>query len=510
MNYSSYQLDIFNWVQAGKGNLIVQAVAGSGKSSTCLQAMNYMKGNVLSLAFNKKIAEHLKSKISPMALPNASAATFHSEGLKNLIKSKGRVTVNNSKVYYLTEQYCDTPELGSARPFIQKLVGFAKEYAFGVEGQRNIDDTSAWMEIIQTQDISLDADITLEAAIEISKMVLKDSNRDFRNIDFADMIYLPLIYNISCVKYDWLIVDEAQDTNVSRKLFLSKILSDNGRMLIVGDAQQSIYMFCGAENDSMTLLKDMFDCAELPLSICYRCGKVIITEAQKYQPHIEAFEENIEGAVSSMKYEDFLTQAATLNLTGEDLILCRNNAPNVSLAFALIRVGIGCRIEGRDIGQNLLTLCNKWKTNCLTTFTEKLIKYFDKEFEKASKVKMQLLEDKLEVMVILIERCQSLGKHDVSSLKALIESMFSDSDNVKGKDAHIVTLSSIHKAKGLEASRVFEIGHNQLIPSKYANTTAAKQQEENLLYISTTRAKHTLIKVTDIPLRNKQAPVEEN
>lgn len=503
MNYSTYQKDIFDWVENGSGNCIVNAVAGSGKSTTALDSMPYMTGDILSLAFNKKIATHLEGKIARMGLPNARAATFHSEGLKNLTRSKGRVKVNNSKIFFIVEKYCDTKELNAARPFIQKLVGFAKEYAFGVKGQRSIEDTEAWMEIIQTQDINLDAEVDFYDAIEIAKTVLKESNRDFRNIDFADMVYLPLIFDIQCIKYDWVIVDEVQDTNVSRKLFIAKILKGGGRLLLVGDPQQSIYMFTGAENNSMELLKDMFNCIELPLSICYRCGKSIIKEAQKYQPHIEAFEGNGEGSVSSMKYDDFLAQVETMNLSSDDGIICRNNAPNVAFAFALIRKGIGCRIEGRDIGQNLITLCNKWKkVSDLNEFSEKLSNFFNKEFEKASRAKMAMLEDKLETMIILIERCQSLGKNDVASLVKLITDMFTDEGDVN--NANVVTLSSIHKAKGLEFKNCYILGNAQLIPSKYAVTEAAREQETNLLYISVTRAMDKLVMITDIPSRSNK------
>jgi DNA helicase-2/ATP-dependent DNA helicase PcrA len=201
-----------------------------------------------------------------------------------------------------------------------------------------------------------------------------------------------------------------------------------------------------------------------------------------------------------MKYDEFIKQAETLNLNAKDGIVCRNNAPLVSLAFALIRQGIGCRIEGRDIGQNLITLCNKWKrVSNLDVFSEKLHAFFAKEFDKATNAKRAMLEDKLDTMLILIERCQSLGKNDTESLKRLIEDMFTDNGDVK--NANVVTLSSIHKAKGLEFENCWALGNNQFIPSKYANTDAAKEQETNLLYISVTRAINKLVLISDIPTR---------
>jgi superfamily I DNA/RNA helicase len=505
MNYSNYQTNIFDYIKNGEGNAIVQAVAGSGKSTTATAAIEYMQGEVLSLAFGSKAAAHLKHKIQQHGFIHATGSTFHSAGKNALYISKGYHKVNNSKVYFLTDGYTQHDnELRQATNFITKLVGFAKNYAIGVPGVCNIDDLDAWMNVISKQDISLDCDVTYEDAIAIAINVIKDSNRDVKNIDFDDMLYLPLYYDLTCKQYDWVIVDECQDTNVSRKLLVKKFMKETGRALFIGDENQAIFGFTGAECDSMNIIKDTFNCIELPLSVCYRCGTSIIDVAKKYQPHMEAWEGASLGLVTAEKYEDFLKTVEGLNLNGEDGILCRNNAPNVAMAFALIRKGIGCRIEGKEIGKNLITLCNKWKkVKDLNAFTIKLAEYFDKEFERSPKHKLGMLEDKLETMIILIERCQSLGKHDMDSLKNLINSMFTDMDDL-AKKPNIVTLSSIHKAKGLEFDRCFILGNDQFIPSKYAISEDQQKQEQNLLYVSVTRAKNHMVFITDVPARRNK------
>ena len=109
-------------------------------------------------------------------------------------------------------------------------------------------------------------------------------------------------------------------------------------------------------------------------------------------------------------------------------------------------------------------------------------------------------------MIILIERCISLGKNDVGSLKALIENMFTDGGDHKNAD--IVTLSSIHKAKGLEFERTLCLGNAQLIPSKYAITEEQLEQEHNLSYIAVTRAMKSLVYITDIPQRGRKVEEE--
>jgi DNA helicase-2/ATP-dependent DNA helicase PcrA len=501
MTPSKQQQDIYEWVKTGNGNLIIKARAGSGKTTTAVNAIQFMKGTVLAMAFNTKASYQLQEKLKTMACPNATASTVHSAGKGMLYKALGWHKVNASKVYFMTEKYCQSEELRVTRNFITKLVGFAKQSAFGVKGQISIEDTQAWVDIIAHHDIDMNFDADLHTVIEIAKDVLNDSNRDVKSIDFDDMQYLPLVYDVDPqTKYDWVIIDEAQDTNVCRKLLLKKLLKNSGRLIAIGDEGQAIYGFTGAENDSMNLIKDMFNCSELPLSICYRCGTSIITEAQKYFPDIMAYENAPTGSITSQKYQEFVDSAITMKFSRNDGIICRNNAPNVALAFALIRQGIGCRIEGKDIGNDLKKLVNKWKrVSNLEEFTNKLLDFFNKEFNKANYAKLQLLEDKMDTMIILIERCQSLGQNDLKSLEDLITSMFTDTKD--GNVPDIVTFSSIHKAKGLEWNRVFWVGDAQFSPSKYAVQAWQVEQENNLRYVACTRAMNELIHLTDCPAR---------
>lgn len=504
--YSTYQNALFDEVENGKGNIIVQARAGSGKTFSALHSISRMKGDVIALMFGKKNAVEMQQKIAAMNLIHAKGSTFHSEGMNNYMKAQ-KAQVQTSKVYFMSEIYCNTPQTSSARMFVNRMVGMAKQSGFGIPGCPSPDDFDSWMDIVSHHDISLDAEMSYDDAFDICRKLLADSNREYRQIDFDDMIYLPLLKNLPLRKYDWVILDEAQDTNAVRKIFAQRIMHENSRLLAIGDDKQSIMGFTGAENDSMNIIKETFQCKELALPVCYRCGVNIIKKAQEIVPDILPHDNAPEGMIVEKTYDDFLKIVPELNLNRNDGIICRNNAPLVSLAFNLIRQGIGCRIEGRDIGKNLITFCNKWKVKDLATFTNRLVQFFEREFAKQNnKAKMQLLEDKMETMIILIQRCQSLGKHDVASLKNLIEGMFSDS--VEANIPNVVVLSSVHKSKGLEFDRCYLLGQNQFIPSKYAVQAWQKEQEENLKYVAITRAKHELVFITDVPTRSNNNPSE--
>lgn len=499
--YSQHQQNIFNWIERGEGNAIAIARAGSGKTFTALHGMAKMSGSIISMTFNKKNAVELEEKVKAMGISNCKAATFHAEGFFNLKNTFGRMKVNNSKVYYITDSQLVGKEERKCLQFVLKMVSLAKQAGFGIEGLPAINDDKAWMDLYAHHDISFDADIEMGAILDVCKQVLNTSNRDTKEIDFDDMVYLPILLNIPITKYDWVIVDEAQDTNAVRKLIAQRMLKPTSRFLAIGDDKQAIYGFTGAENDSMNIIKEAFNCQEFALPICYRCGNNIIKEAQYLVPDIQAKDNAIDGIVTSIKYEDFAYNIASYKLNDNDGIICRNNAPLISLAFRIIRQGVGCRIEGRDIGKSLASLCSKWKEiTDINAFTKKLVEYFDKEFSRASRTKMQMLEDKMQCMIVLIERAQEINLTTTWELAKLIDSMFSDYGD-KGLP-RVVTLSSIHKAKGLEWKRCFNLGNRDFMPNKFAVMDWQQEQEKNLEYVAITRAMNELVYITNVPTRN--------
>jgi superfamily I DNA/RNA helicase len=82
----------------------------------------------------------------------------------------------------------------------------------------------------------------------------------------------------------------------------------------------------------------------------------------------------------------------------------------------------------------------------------------------------------------------------------MILDMFGDN---LGSTSHLVILSSIHKAKGLEWPRVYILGRKQLMPSPYARQAWAQEQEKNLAYVAITRAQSILIDV-NMPVQPKE------
>jgi DNA helicase-2/ATP-dependent DNA helicase PcrA len=295
---------------------------------------------------------------------------------------------------------------------------------------------------------------------------------------------MSLIYNCTFPKYDWVFVDEAQDVSDIQRAILKRLAKPTTRYVFVGDEKQAIYGFRGSNPESIKLLKRDFAAKSLPLSICYRCPQSVIEEAKKIVPQIEAapgaplgIVKNLGGAYRFGMFEP------------TDMILCRNNGPLVALAYKLIANHIPCMVKGREIGTGLIKLIDKLKAHNIPELSRRLGIWRDKEIEKLTAgdpdANIEPVMDKFESLTAMIRAtsCQT-----IIELKTEITNMF----KLGGESSEpILTLSSIHKSKGLEAPRVFVLSKH-LMPSRYAKKDWEIVQEFNIIYVCTTRAKEAL------------------
>jgi superfamily I DNA/RNA helicase len=123
-------------------------------------------------------------------------------------------------------------------------------------------------------------------AYNIVKSVVEATLNDFSTIDFDDMLYMPVMHNVSFDHYNYVFVDEAQDTNDIQLEILSRLMAPKCRLVAVGDPHQAIYGFRGANADSMSRIGERFQCKTYPLSVSYRCPKAVVKEAQRFLTQI--------------------------------------------------------------------------------------------------------------------------------------------------------------------------------------------------------------------------------
>ena len=477
MTDSKYQKAIYKAFQLTDKNISISAVAGSGKTTTLLQLLSFIpkESSSLFLAFNNSIVDELRERNKRK---DVQIMTIHSCGWRAILKRYGKVKMNPNKCIAKTEKVLKELKIDSKRKgyffyVIPKILDLMR---------CNLceNTTEAISKLILHYDINVE-----EEDIKVAQLAYKYLVKDKRQFDFMDMIFVPVTDgSVRLNKYEYVLCDESQDFSLCQHQFIKKCIGRNGRLITVGDPNQAIYGFAGADANSYNELANLNGVSiKMPLSVCYRCGKKIVEEAQKIVPEIQYSDKAIDGFVT---FEGSLQE-----IRRGDWVLCRNLRPLVQTYLWFLKNKVKSKIRGRDIGEGILVLINKTGAKTLEQLDERLkleeVKLINKLKDKGVKrpsyhPKMELLQQRIDVIKCLCGEVDS-----VKELKAVISDIFTD--EVKG-----ILLSTIHKAKGLENKRIFFLCP-ELIPSKYATMDWQYEQEQNLMYVGITRAEEELIYV---------------
>jgi DNA helicase-2/ATP-dependent DNA helicase PcrA len=486
--WSAYQSRIFDFVTAtqadleaafnGKRNGVVIGVAGCGKSTTIEEA--YKRAghcSAIVLAFNKPIADELKAK-------GVNARTFHSLTFGAVMRHKRQKDPTENKLQQIIDATMTGEERERYGSFVARLVSLGRNAGIGC---LQIDTPDNWLALVEHHDLELDhEEAKLERALELASQTLEASNMS-PLVDFDDMLYLAVRDGLTLPKFDFVFVDELQDTNAIQRAIIRKIMHARSRIVGVGDPAQSIYGFRGADSDSMRQFAEEFDAIELPLTVSYRCPVSVVKFAHKWHTHIEAAPNAIEGTVLEVG-----TQWTPKTFERGDLIVCRTTRPLISAAYQLIKARVPARIMGKEIGKGLASLVNKMRAKGVDRLVEKLNAYTSREVEKAiakkQEAKAEQIADKTAAVLVIIESLPETNRTVPAVLDA-IDALFS---NVGAA----VTLATIHKSKGLEANNVFWLNSSQC-PSPWAKQPWQQAQERNLCYVAATRARRSLVLIEE-------------
>lgn len=496
-NPSPKQAAFFDFVQRGRGSAVLLAVAGSGKSTTIVQSLRFIPEgeSVAVLAFNSAIAAEMRDKIAKLgseigrAFKGMRAMTFHSMGFNAIcykmnVKSF-QVKTDSRKLRTLFEDFYSEEVQDLYGSFVTKLVALAKGQGIGVLMPN---EPHQWLALVDHHDLQLESiDADIDEAIVIARELLDHSNRVAKErmwIDFDDQLYLPLLWRCRLFPQSWVFIDEAQDTNPVRRALAKLALKPGGRLVAVGDPKQAIYGFVGASHDAIDLITQEFNCVKLPLTVSYRCPKAVGSIARQYVPYFEVHENAPEGEVLNIGLE-----AALKLLTSDDAILCRNTRPLVELAYQLLAKKVACHVLGSEIGKGLVVLVRKMKAKNLDKLADKLGQYRDREvakfMAKGEEGRAEAVTDRVECVFTFIAALDE-NSRTIAALISNIEALFTDKGN------NVLTLSTVHKAKGREWQNV-AILMPDLMPSKWARQDWQVAQEENLIYVAVTRAQQRLI-----------------
>jgi superfamily I DNA/RNA helicase len=470
------QENIWNAIEDSNNHVFVNAGAGCGKTFTIVEGANRLPAGTKAafLAFNKSIATELAERLPS----DVEAKTFHSFGFAAIRQAGIKTRMSNFKVNNIIKEL-----LGKdfhVAP-VKKLIALIKGSL--TEGT----DKHAIIDLINEYNINFESDRELKIALEAIPAILTMCRTQTHHIDFDDMIWLPLVNNYPLPKYDVMFVDEAQDFNEAQRELIRKCVK-GGRCIIVGDKNQAIYGFRGADSNSIGMFYQSLEggereISEFPLSISWRCPTSVVREANRFVKEFNAHKDAIAGTV---------IENAPFNPQSNDMVLCRYNAPLVSAFYTLISQGKNAYILGRDMSAGLIKAVETiTKNDNMGTeeFWEMFQTWYDNNFERLikqdKKAQALALEDKKDCLEIFVHKATTVG-----GIKYEIKRVFDNADNGE------IMLSTVHKAKGLEADNVYILATDRM-PHPLGG-----QEENNIAYVAITRAKKNLFYVGPRPELN--------
>lgn len=271
-------------IRTVEGQLIVIACPGSGKTTTLVRRIHHMttecqidSGNILMITFTSAAAKEMKERYQKMyGKDEVTFCTIHALCLA--ILQKFRSFTNDSI-------------LSDARGFFYDALRGNKKI--------NAGDKEEFIKGLQT-DISVlkNSGFTMEEFSPTccdDKVLFEELYQKYEEykeqcnlIDFDDMLlqaYDCMKHDTGCLtwlreKYQYIQVDEYQDTNFLQRDIVYLLAGENGNLSVVGDDDQSIYGFRGARPEVMLKFQEQYPDAKLiRMNTNYRSCKGIITMA---------------------------------------------------------------------------------------------------------------------------------------------------------------------------------------------------------------------------------------
>ena len=454
-------------------NLIIDALAGAAKTSTLRFLSKYLDIQpTLSVAFNKRIADEM-SKVLP---GHVRCATMNSVGHRTWTSAIGkRLTLDTRKNYDLIKGIIEAlPRRERDAAYDQmgdliKTLSRAKLQGYippGLQMGRSLLSSEDFFASLEEEPDDWFCSIVNDALARGIKQAYAGL------IDFDDQIYMPTLFGGSFPQHARVLGDEAQDFSPLNQAMIEKLVGPSTWFCAVGDPWQSIYAFRGADTQSMNWLSQRFDMHRMTLSVSFRCPIAVVQNAHWRVPHMKWPSWAVQGEVKTLPEWDAKC------IPDNSAIICRNNAPLMACALALLRAGRGVHLVGTDLGPQLIKALKKLGDEQMPQ--EKVYEAIDLwEQEKLRKARNAgTIADKAECLRVFAGFGPTLR-----AAIAYCEHLFA----AKGT----IQLLSGHKSKGLEWDTCYHLDAHR-IPSPWSKDGEALEQEYNVRYVIETRAKQNL------------------
>jgi DNA helicase-2/ATP-dependent DNA helicase PcrA len=464
MNPTDEQIAIIDAIENSTSNLCVNALAGTGKTTTLdfIQSAS-PKQPVMCLAFNKRIAEEMKKKF-----PDTTAVkTMNGLGHGIWYKAVGKLDLNPKKMNEIFKEQVKAlakPDQQEAWDVYWEVItacSMAKSLGYVPEGKfphaKRLITQELFHQILEVKPTQVVSSL-------IDSLLFQSIQSAYKGwIDYNDQVYMPGVFGGTFPRFPLVLVDEAQDLNPVNHAILGKLVRE--RVCVVGDRWQSIYAFRGAVTNGMQDLQAKFSCQELDLSVSFRCPQAVVEAARWRVPN---FKWTKPGG-----HVEVLRRLPSASIPEGAAIICRNNAPLFRTALGLLMQRRAVTVSGSELGPKLIRLlekvCDEGDTQ--EEMLGKIEAWKEEQISKAQHI--DNIVDTAECLMIFA----SFGK-DLGQAVTYVKHMFEQQGSIK--------LLTGHKAKGGEWDIVYHLD---------PWLCRDEEQDKNLRYVITTRAKESLYEI---------------
>ncbi len=535
-------------VEHGEGPLLIGAGAGSGKTRTLTQRVIYLirqgvaTERILAITFTNKAADEIKRRIYA-ELPKGMVGqlpflgTFHSFGAR--ILREEATSLGRTPRFTIFDS---NDSLRVIKKVLQRLDMNAMRHTAS-KAARRISRTKS--ELLGLDDLD-EEDGAIFSAYDAE---LKANNA----FDFDDLIEKPVrlfrsnpqILEKHRNRYSYILVDEFQDVNRTEYILVKLLAANHKNLNVVGDDQQSIYRFRGADfRNFLDFEKDWPETKVVNLGENYRSSGAIVRAAcgviknNKFQRPKELWTSNEEGApiriVAVDNAEDEADRvvseiSSSQPASREIAILYRTNAQSRALEGALSLAGMpydifgGLKFYDRKEVKDIVSAVRYALNPMDLVSLERMQKTFRKAVARELEEKLPRLGQELELLELIgfFMKATDYPTHlssktdnvedRLENVKELLNfagtfsdaseflervTLLQDADrpakNISGKGVKMMT---VHMAKGLEFDKVFIVGATEGILPHQRSLSALEEMEEErrLMYVAMTRARQELV-----------------
>lgn len=280
--------------------LLVLAGAGSGKTRVITEKIahlvrkhNYKPSSIYAVTFTNKAAREMKARVSKLVtdetpMKGLNVSTFHNLGL-NIIRREYKAL--NYKANF---SIMDATDSGQILKELMSRADLDPEELAGVQW----DISALKSQLIDPESALEMAEDPLAQARARLYAAYQKQLHAYNAVDFDDLIGLPVrLFNEhpdilekwqNRVRY--LLVDEYQDTNASQYMMVKQLVGLSSKLTVVGDDDQSIYAWRGAQPENLALLQQDYPGLHLvKLEQNYRSSQRILNSANHLianNPHV--------------------------------------------------------------------------------------------------------------------------------------------------------------------------------------------------------------------------------